>query len=690
MGRKRVKINLAEGSSTSVAEIDQKDEDGLYPFSLSWSWKPIKSADEVRLGLRFDHLSDQMQVKTLKSLERRNAENPLDAFLHTSFYESYPWAVEALGVALKTECLEVRHGVASASYKRLSLGRFLRFCMSENILLEGPEDLTYSLLCQYRAHLRTVEMDSRYKAKLFRNVTSTFERLMGSRYLQDRWIAPIYSSDASESVPMYSDAVMHQLVSACISDIDLVMRRAKEFQEAIPDCFVANTEENRRHAYSTNKAIRSYVEKYSLQSEPSRVLSDWSCSRTRRDWVGQLSLYRRGNQKFTSDMSSVLNEVDDSGSLLGGRFVDFAQREVATAQTLLPFYLLFLIYTGRNRETVNTWQRRYKVKNRWVSPTEWTDILSPDKCILRGVKSRGKGRLKNEVDDVHIKKSTIGLYPLLEFVIWYTEPLVAGADPKHKDLLWLALDQNYKLKTFSSKRDKTNIFLSEVREFLKRHEITEFIPKKGGGFKKERLSGIDTRRFRKNFAVRELMEAVSNCANHQELADTLRNSLKHGSFDTTIGSYLSHDTTMASRDVAIFTLQSEMLETARRFRGTLNDDGPRSGEPVILARCSDPSSPDFEMADQSDDGHCSEYDMCMGCSRSAVFEEHLPRIAMRIIQYEEERDGMSQAAWDAEYGQKHARAHDVLNSWSDQDAVNDAWTSAKDGEITLPKVMFRG
>lgn len=683
MGRKRVKIDLAGGGSTNVAEINRKDEDGLYPFSLSWSWKPIKSADEARISLCFDSLDPATQIRTKVSLENRGADNPLDTFLHTTFQETYPWAVKAFGTALKTMCLEKNWSMATASYCRVATGRFLRFCSSENTLLNGPEDLTYSLICRYRAHLRSVDMKSSYKAAQFRYVCHLLKRLMATRYLPEPWSLPKYSSDRSGTLPMYSDAVMHQLVSACISDIDLVMRRSKEYQALIPHCFGEETEKYGSCAYSVKKAVREYVENFSLRTPDSKFFSDVDARNT---FAGNLHLYRRKTKNFVPDLSAVLEEVDENGKLQGGRLNDLLQRDVATTQTLLPFYLLFLIYTGRNKETVNTWKRRYKVKDQWLSPLEWTDILSPDKVTLRGTKSRGKGRSNVEIDDIHIKKSTVGLYPLLEFVIWFSEPLEKFADPEQRDLLWLCMDGKYKPKVLGN--DSSYIFA--VGEFLKRHQIAEFIPRKGGGFSKELLSGIDTRRFRKNFAVRELMEAVSNCANHQELADTLRNSLKHGSFDTTIGSYLSHDTTMASRDVAIFTLQSEMLETARRFRGTLNDDGPRSGEPVILARCSDPSSPDFEMADQSDDGHCSEYDMCLGCSRSAVFEEHLPRIAMRIIQYEEERDGMSQAAWDAEYGQKHARAHDVLNSWSDQDAVNDAWTSAKDGEITLPKVMFRG
>lgn len=683
MGRKRVKIDLSEGSSTGVAKIDQKDEDGLYPFSLSWNWSPIKSADEARMSLCFDSLDPATQIRTKVSLENRGADNPLDAFLHTTFQETYPWAVKAFGTALKTMCFEKKWSMATASYCRVAAGRFLRFCSTENILLNGPEDLTYSLLCQYRVHLRTVDMKSSYKGSQFRYVGHLFQRLMGTRYLSKPWSLPKYSSDTSDALPMYSDAVMHQLVSACISDIDLVMRRSKEYQALIPHCFGKETEKRGSGIYSVKKAVREYVENFSPRSEASKFFSHIS---VRQSFSGNLHFYRRKNENFVSDLSAVLDDVDEKGNLQGGRLIDLLQRDVATIQTLLPFYLLFLIYTGRNKETANTWKRRYKVKNQWLSPLEWADSLSPDKLILRGTKSRGKGRATVEIDDVHIKKSTVGLYPLLEFVIWFSEPLEKFADPKERDFLWLGMDGKYRTKVLGS--DSSYIFA--VGEFLKRHQISEFIPRKGGGFKKELLSGIDTRRFRKNFAVRELMEAVSDCANHQELANTLRNSLKHGSFDTTIGSYLSHDTTMASRDVAIFTLQSEMLETARRFRGTLNDDGPRSGEPVILARCSDPSSPDFEMANQADDGHCSEYDMCLGCSRSAVFEEHLPRIAMRIIQYEEERDGMSQAAWDAEYGQKHARAHDVLNSWSDQEAVNDAWTSAKEGEITLPKVMFRG
>lgn len=684
LGRKRVKVELpGSDGSAQIVSLSQKDEDGLHPFAISWNWKPIKGDAEAKITL----CAEEFDARTQGVIASRGGDTPFDPFIHTTFGEFFPWAVEAFGVALKTECLDKRVSEETASYNRLAIGRFFRFCLSQQIPIDGPADLTYTLICQYRAYLRDVDLNSQYKRSQFQYVTRTLKRLMGTRYLPKGFSIPKYTADTGETLPVYSDAVMHQFVAACVSDIDMVMRRAKEFKALIPACYGPNAEVGSATSYSLEKIVRKFIERLSVRSASStnQINSD-----ARKHFNSNyIHHFRQNNENFVSQIPSVLAETDQDGKLVGGRVTDLLEREVATPKTLLPFYLLFMIYTGRNKETVDSWKRRYKVNNQWISPLEWTDSLDPEKCKVRGTKSRGKGRGKIQIDDVHIKKSVVGLYPLLEFLIWYTDPLARSGKTDESDSLWLVLDRHYETGTLT--RKSSSFFIRTVNEFLERHQIVEFVPKQGGGFTKEPLSGLDTRRFRKNFAVREMMDALANCSNHQELADTLSNSLKHASFDTTLGSYLSHDTTMASRDIGIFTLQSEMLDTAMRFRGSLNDESvPRSGEPVILARCADPTSPDFELASRDSEGHCSEYDMCLGCTKSRVFEEHLPRIALRTIQYEEKMNEMTRTAWDADYGRKHARASDVLERWSDQEAVNEAWDSARSGKIILPEIIAKG
>ena len=112
--------------------------------------------------------------------------------------------------------------------------------------------------------------------------------------------------------------------------------------------------------------------------------------------------------------------------------------------------------------------------------------------------------------------------------------------------------------------------------------------------------------------------------------------------------------------------------------------------PGFYASCADPKDPDYEGALVDSESSCHEYDMCLGCRQSRVFEQHLPRIATRILQYESLRPTLADERWEIEYGRKHARAHDLLSNWSDQDVVSKAWADAKRGVIFLPAVIVRG
>ena len=365
-----------------------------------------------------------------------------------------------------------------------------------------------------------------------------------------------------------------------------------------------------------------------------------------------------------------------------------AEREVPSRESLFPFLVFLLIFSGKNLEVVTTWKRRYMVKGFAVSPLDWKDPFDPNKCRLRGYKGRGKGRGVIETDDTYVTISDDGIYPILSFLLWYTEPLSAMATPKTADSLWL-----YFRKDKAWDYHQEGIFYSDAKKFLMRHEIWDLKTDASGNLTKERVTNLDSRRFRKVFADKELLKAIGESRNHQELHATLSNALNHKSFDTTLGSYLAQGASRKITDIAIFTLQHKYLEEARKFRGVMLSKSEQSASTDVAgfyASCADPTEPDFEGAMVETGSSCHEYDMCMGCGQSRVFEQHLPRIATRILQYESLRPTMSGERWETEYGRKHARAHDLLTKWSDQDVVAEAWASANSGAVFLPAIIARG
>jgi hypothetical protein len=211
-----------------------------------------------------------------------------------------------------------------------------------------------------------------------------------------------------------------------------------------------------------------------------------------------------------------------------------------------------------------------------------------------------------------------------------------------------------------------------------------------GELQKTRITSLDSRRFRKVYVAKELLSAIKDSQNFQELASQLKGALHHKNFDTTLASYMSLGKPKDIIDIGIFTLQTEMVAEARKFRGVRVETPQASVRPGLYTDCADPIHPDYEGAFVAEGSECGEYDMCLGCTKSRVFPEHLPRIAKRVLQYEGFRESMPHEAWEAVFGRKIARAYDLLNGWSDQSEVIEAWRLARAGSVLLPQIIVRG
>lgn len=673
MGRKRTKHNVQDviKDEKVLRSLDLKEEDGLYPFSLVWRWRPQagKGSGEL-VSLTIDAMSaTPHELRTLGNRHR---------VFYSEHNHEYPWAVNALGRGLKTLCLENRFSNAEGSYRRSAIGMFFEFCRRNAIKLQGPEDLTFMLMCEWRADMRLIQMGSRYKAAMFRRCCMVIERIMGTPLMPHTFAMPVYTSDAPEPLAPYSDAVMYQLISAATSDIEALMGNAKQFSELIEgeglDAFELLNDEYSRQVFDV------YFNEVSFRNPQVRPTSVMSAS-------FQLDLQACDWEPLDKSVfEQSFPYVCPSPKLPGtSHLVRLVEREVPGRESLFSILMFFLIFSGKNLEVIMTWKRTYKVKGYDVSPLDWKDPLDPMKCRLRGFKGRGKGRGTVEIDDTYITKSDEGLYPVLEFLLGYTEPLCSLVATKSADSLWLYFHKD-KFYDYSREGD----FFAGSKKFLKRHEIWDLSTDSEGNLTKERVTYLDSRRFRKVYATKELLKAVGEANNHQELHATLSNALNHKEFDTTLGSYLTLGNSRALMDIATYTLQKKYLEEARKFRGVIvkkEEQVQPTSVPGFYASCADSSQPDYEGALVVTGSACHEYDMCMGCRQSRIFDEHLPRIATRILQYESLRAAMPEDRWEIEYGRKHARAHDLLTSWSDQDLVANAWALARSGAVLLPAII---
>jgi len=342
------------------------------------------------------------------------------------------------------------------------------------------------------------------------------------------------------------------------------------------------------------------------------------------------------------------------------------------------------MFSGKNKETVMSWKSKQKVGGSLVPPTECKDPLSSDKCWVRGYKKRGKGRGIAVAEDTYIKISNEGVYPILQFLLWYVEPLGNSAVESHKNSMWLYVGEG-EVDSFGPLS-----FLKGCRAFLARHQIWDVSVDSNGELVRQQLMTLDSRRFRKVFASRELFKAVAQSQNYKELSESLAFALDHKKFDTALGSYMALGASKNVTDVGIFSLQLRYVEEARKFRGEKVVGVQVDEVAGLYAACADPNTPDYEGAPDRILNGCVEYDMCLGCTQSRVFEVHLPRIAKRITQYKKIKTMMPIDIWEAQYGRKLARAEDVLKSWSDRSAVESAIEHAESGSVMLPELLVSG
>jgi len=204
------------------------------------------------------------------------------------------------------------------------------------------------------------------------------------------------------------------------------------------------------------------------------------------------------------------------------------------------------------------------------------------------------------------------------------------------------------------------------------------------------LTSVHTPKFRKVFASASLLDAIKGAQNANDLAEKVREALRHGNLDTTLSNYILR--TGAGRDVmdvAIATITSEKLAESLRFKGQIDLAHKQTGKKVWLCECEDPTNPSHGVAIAEE---CRHYDLCLGCERSVVTSFHLPYICARIVQYEEERRN-DPRIWPATFEDRWMIAQDALEQYMAKDTKNGqqlvekARQMARSGAISLPPII---
>lgn len=273
---------------------------------------------------------------------------------------------------------------------------------------------------------------------------------------------------------------------------------------------------------------------------------------------------------------------------------------------IIKTYLL--LQTGVNFEVVNTLNRLYGGLH-WTERFDLALGVDNNSKIERqvvrvdGVKARG--RFKKIVSiRVPVKSHLYRVLELAEYL--FSKP--------ESDVFFAGFREAYS---------------SSSSPFLAANPILDGV---------DELKTLESTRIRKSFSGVKLARAIEEAKSGSDLTQILRDALDHEDFDTTLFSYLLK-TGIGNFAVshAIAALTTKMIEDALHFKGKIittdKSDEPitSNSTPVYLCDCVDPTNPSHGVPIS---GRCRKYDLCLGCERSEVYAEHIPRICYRILQYD--------------------------------------------------------
>ena len=319
--------------------------------------------------------------------------------------------------------------------------------------------------------------------------------------------------------------------------------------------------------------------------------------------------------RISNDLFPIANEyrasfIEKYGVALGQgqkiQYSTFCCEKNTFNRFIIKTYLL--LQTGVNLEVVNTLTRSYEGRH-------WTDRFDLELGVdagskierqvvrIDGVKGRGKFK---KIVSIRVPVQS-HLYKVLELAEdLFSKPEADVFFPGYK-----------------------HTYHQESKNFLAANPILDGV---------DELESLDSRRIRKSFAGVKLAQAIEEAKSGHDLTQILRDALDHEDFDTTLFSYLLK-TGIGNFAIshAIAALTTKMIEDALHFKGKIiatdkSDEAITSDSiPVYLCDCADPTNPTHGVPISS---RCTKYDLCLGCERSEVYAEHIPRICYRILQYE--------------------------------------------------------
>lgn len=384
-----------------------------------------------------------------------------------------------------------------------------------------------------------------------------------------------------------------------------------------------------------------------------------------------------------------------------GKMSVYAAKHFVT-DTLYPFFLLILINTGWNVESVLSISDD-------VDAHTTPDLIDPENyVIIHGKKVRGSNsREYSKVTRRSNKNKMLDTYQLLKYV----ESIITQYkdSPYYKQgVLWQFTLPERKKDIFSSFNEWPRFSLVSKR-FIERHNFKYFSD----------TTGISHPKIRSGYVALKQYLGVSELQLSEDLDHDDMNTIEH---------YISDDSSNFVLDLKIKEIQEEFIKDLTNFkvrvvestslkslREAINEAKTERekiqlikkeaanlhldektivhlldvGSQKYIIACEDAMNPSWPGCNNyvEEGKKCKYFNKCALCKQSIVFPEALPYIARRILDLDKLKKSLTSSDWILQYGDEYEAWIQILEYWNNEEQVKEAWDMARMGFVVLPQIM---
>lgn len=357
-------------------------------------------------------------------------------------------------------------------------------------------------------------------------------------------------------------------------------------------------------------------------------------------------------------------------------FDDILARKYPTSNEIFPFLLYWMIQTGANTEAI------FNIKNKEIIDSIEYEIgdyfIEQDTAIIKSFKNRGTGDWYFFSLD---KKEKNGLYSYLKFLKQILKPLW---EYQQNDIFWVYT---------ASKNIAHGKIIHEFNRYTAKDSLKLFI-------KKHNILNESGKEVQ-NIKLTQLRNSFITMMDLKDLnIEEIQELIRHDKFDTRFQYYNNSKDLQHRNFIAINAIQESIIEDAKNFQGSIHHNAIKLNkmkkyEEVYLGKCSNINDPEYPGSRVLNENEiCTDWDNCLQCKNSQIYKEHLPKICLRIKQYEQMKSIMTVFEWENNFKVKYDVANDALKKWiktgGKQEHIDDAWKLVEANKVFLPNIFPTG